>query len=241
MERRRRLVVVGGIARSAFGISGLATGAPWAAEAAPLAGAEAGAVSEALADACPVTLDAFADMGAVLSFTLTAPCYPNERVVLRHGGLAVTYRTTATGSLFGDIPALDATGRIEARFDNGAAAEAVAPVEELSLMQRLAVQGMAEDGLALSGDVGIVALGDGTVPAGMVAQVATLADGAEVAVEAEVTDSRCGREVLGELILSDGGKATVQELSLALPDCDAGGGFVVLNNPVGNMKLAATE
>ena len=79
------------------------------------------------------------------------------------------------------------------------------------------------------------------VPAGMVAQVATLADGAEVAVEAEVTDSRCGREVLGELILSDGGKATVQELSLALPDCDAGGGFVVLNNPVGNMKLAATE
>ena len=75
---------------------------------------------------------------------------------------------------------------------------------------------------------------------GLEAQVVTLA-GADIAVETEVTATRCGREVMGEMILSEGGKATTAELTLALPDCDEAGGFVVLNNPVGNMKLAATE
>lgn len=205
-----------------------------------VAAEDAPAPVEAISEACPVTLDAFADLGAVISLTLTAPCYPNERVVLRHAGLAVTYQTTATGSLFADIPALDAAGRIEARFADGSGAQAAAPVEDLSGMHRFAVQGMAEDGLVLSGGDDLRLLGNGDVPQALLAQVVTLA-GADIAVETEVTATRCGREVMGEMILSEGGKATTAELTLALPDCDEAGGFVVLNNPVGNMKLAATE
>jgi hypothetical protein len=34
---------------------------------------------------------------------------------------------------------------------------------------------------------------------------------------------------------------TRADLSLAMPDCDGEGGFVALNNPVPETKLAATE
>lgn len=196
---------------------------------------------DALADACPVTLDAFADLGAVISFSLSAPCYPNERLVLRHGGLAVSYVTTATGSLFGDIPAMDAAGIIELRLASGATARTAVPVDDLAGMRRLAVQAMAADGLVLTGVADVRLLGDAAVPDALLAQVATVEEDTAIGIETEVTDTRCGREVMGELILSEGGVAEVTDLTLALPDCDAGGGFVVLNNPVGTLKLAAVR
>jgi hypothetical protein len=60
-------------------------------------------------------------------------------------------------------------------------------------------------------------------------------------IEAAITATTCGRELIGETLFSDGGKVTVAELTMAVPGCDDLGGFVVLNNPLSDMKLALAE
>jgi hypothetical protein len=212
------------------------------------------------AAACPVTLDVFAETGGMIGFTLTAPCHPNERVVLRHDALAVALRTTATGSLFATIPALTQTGDIALRFADGTEHAGAAPIPELADMRRIAVQWMADDRFALNAFEGgadygqpghitagagplHVALGDPSVDLPMMAEVYTLPAKANprLTIEATVTATTCGRELIGETLFSDGGKVTVAELTMALPDCDDLGGFVVLNNPLSDMKLALAE
>lgn len=196
-----------------------------------------------LSDLCPVTLDAFAAADAMLSLSLSAPCHPNQTVVVQHGGLSVTYLTTATGALFADIPALESTGALTIRMPDGAEARASAPVPELAAIRRLAVQWMVEDRFSLSGDGALVTLGTMSGPAPMLAQVITLpsAAGTPPAIEAEVTRDTCGRELLGEVLYSELGRVTRADLSIAMPDCDGMGGFVALNNPIPDMKLAATD
>jgi hypothetical protein len=212
------------------------------------------------AAACPVTLDVFAETGGMIGVTLTAPCHPNERVVLRHDALAVALRTTATGSLFATIPALTQTGDIALRFADGTEHAGAAPIPELADMRRIAVQWMADDRFALNAFEGgadygqpghitagagplHVALGDPSVDLPMLAEVYTLPAKANprLTIEAAVTATTCGRELIGETLFSDGGKVTVAELTMAVPDCDELGGFVVLNNPLSDMKLALAE
>lgn len=194
-------------------------------------------------DPCPVTLDAFAAEDATLSISLSAPCHPNQTVVLQHAGLAVTYLTTATGALFADIPALDSAGTLAIRFPDRREVRASAPVPELAGIRRLAVQWMADDRLTLTGDGTKTVLGVLSGPAPMLAQVMTLPPAAKAAptIEAEVTPQTCGRELLGEVFYSESGRMTRADLSLAMPECDGMGGFVALNNPVPDMKLVAAD
>lgn len=196
-----------------------------------------------LADVCPVTLDAFAAADAMLSISLSAPCHPNQTVVLQHAGLAVTYQTTATGALFIDIPALDPAGALTLRLPDGTEVHATAPVPEVTALRRLAVQWMAGDRFTFRGDGTQISLGTLSGPVPMQAQVITLSPDPSTppAIEAEITRETCGREMLGEVIYSADGTVTRADLSLAMPDCDGIGGFVALNNPVPDTKLAATE
>ena len=98
------------------------------------------------------------------------------------------------------------------------------------------------DGITEAG-AAVVALGDASAPLPLLAEVYTLpADGkATLTIEAQVTAQTCGRELLGETLDSRGGKATVRELTLAMPPCDAIGDFIVLNNPRADLTLAASE
>ena len=196
-----------------------------------------------LADLCPVTLDAFAAADAMLSISLSAPCHPNQTVVLQHAGLTVTYQTTATGALFVDIPALDPAGALTLRLPDGTEAQATAPVPEVATLRRLAVQWIAGDRFAFRDDDTQISLGTLSGPVPMQAQVVTLSPDQPVApaIEAEVTRETCGREMLGEVLYSAAGTVTRADLSLAMPDCDGIGGFVALNNPVPDTKLAAKE
>lgn len=210
--------------------------------------------------ACPVTLDVFAESGGMIGVTLTAPCHPNERVVLRHDALAITLRTTATGSLFATIPALTQTGDITLRFPDGTEHVGATPIPELASMRRFAVQWMADDRFAINafeGDADYgqpghitagagplhISLGDPSVDLPMLAEVYTFPAQAtsRLTIEAAVTDATCGRELIGEALISDAGTVTVAELTMAIPGCDALGGFVVLNNPLSDMKLALAE
>ena len=102
-----------------------------------------------LADPCPVTLDLMAQPGGMLGLTLIAPCKANERVVLRHAGLAITAHTTATGALFLDLPALSVDGTVDVMLPGGETISASVDVPDLGELRRFAVQWQADDAFQL--------------------------------------------------------------------------------------------
>ena len=224
---------------------------------------------------CKVTLDLSAEPGAMIGALLLAPCHPGERIVLRHAGLAVTGQTTATGSLFVGLPALEAAAKVEIIFADGERVAAAVEFPDFADLRRFGVQWQADrdafqlqayEGGASFGDAGhknadnpgaspigqdpmeagyLSLLGDPTTPLPMLAEVYTFpraaAAGAEVMIEAPVTAATCGHEMIGETLSSIAGKVTVTELTLAMPQCDAVGDFLVLKNLVPDMTLAAAD
>lgn len=60
-----------------------------------------------------------------------------------------------------------------------------------------------------------------------------------LSVEAEVTPANCGTEIEAQsLEIGGDGKIKSQDLTLAVPGCDAQGNFLVLNNLLQNLKVA---
>jgi hypothetical protein len=100
---------------------------------------------------CNDVLDLATKPGAILGLTLTAACHENQRVVLRHAGLAITGQTNATGSLRLTLPALAADGAVEVLFADGKRLQAATPVPELAALHRFGVQWGADDAFALHG------------------------------------------------------------------------------------------
>lgn len=62
----------------------------------------------------------------------------------------------------------------------------------------------------------------------------------DLSVEAEVTSTNCGLEIEAQSLekIADG-KMQTHDLTLAVPDCDAIGSFLVLNNLVEDLKVAS--
>lgn len=241
-----------------------ATAAPFAAAPALAAPAAAAEPSAPVADACPVTLTVTASARAMLDVALTAPCDGGSRVVVRHGGLAVTGRLSEGGTLFTAIPGMEPRGAVAVLFPDGATVRAEAPVD-LDGVHRFAVQWIADDafqvqayengaGFGMPGHVHADApvgpggwlgeLGDASVDLPMRAEVYTFPAGGtpvDIAVEAAVTDATCDRQMLGEAIESQEGALTTTEITLSMPACDGQGGFLVLNNLAGGTTLAAAN
>lgn len=229
--------------------------------------------AEVAVDACAITLDLMTEPNAMIGVTLIAPCQPNQRVVLRQGGLAVTGQTTSTGALFTAIPAFETQSRVEVAFPDGQEHSAEIAMPELATLRRFAVQWQADDAFQLHafensagyeepGHIsaadpnrplagmpatgGFLTLaGDSTTENPLLAEVYTFpADPAakpEVIVEAAVTAKTCGRELLAETLTSTGGSVFVTDLSLAMPDCDAVGDYLVLKNLVLDLNMAAAN
>lgn len=225
------------------------------------------------ADACAATLDLLQEPNAMIGVTLLAPCNPNQRVVLRQGGLAVTGQTTSTGALFTALPAMESAALVEASFGDGTKISAEIAVPELATLRRFGVQWQADDafqvhafedgasygqpghvsavdphrpapGLASKGGF-LTLLGDTASENPLLAEVYTFpADPAqkpEVIVEAAVTDKTCGRELIAETLTSTGGNVFVTDLTLAMPDCDGVGDYLVLKNLVLDLNMAAAN
>ena len=93
----------------------------------------------------------------------------------------------------------------------------------------------------------IIRLGDTLTAEPLLAEVYTfptaMAVGSgtiDLSVEAEVTMSNCGLEVEAQsLEMMAGGQMKTQDLTLAVPGCDAVGSFLVLNNLVSDLKVAS--
>lgn len=215
---------------------------------------------------CALHLDLLEQPGAMIGLTLLAPCHSDQRVVLRHAGLAVTGKTSASGTLFAVLPALTAVAEVAVLFPSGETAKATIEMPGVADMQRFVVQWQAEDAFQLHGfengasygqpghlsaayagspgqGAFLTLLGDSTTDLPLLAEVFTFGPDkdAQIVLESAVTDATCGREILGETIMAGQGTVEITELSLAMPDCTAVGDILVLKNLVQDMKLAAVN
>jgi len=63
-----------------------------------------------------------------------------------------------------------------------------------------------------------------------------------IEIEAMITEEVCGREMLAETLeLRGGGTVQVRELFIEMPDCEAVGGYIVLQNILDDLKVAGTR
>lgn len=109
--------------------------------------------------------------------------------------------------------------------------------------------GRAQDVSATAlGETGyIIRLGDTGENEALIAEVYTFASSESrrsgqisLSVEAEITADNCNREVAAQTVeRSRDGVIRSRDLSLAVPDCDAVGSILVLNNLVSDLKVAS--
>ena len=92
----------------------------------------------------------------------------------------------------------------------------------------------------------LVRLGTPGLPGGQWAEVYTLpldaarAGAVRLQVEVPVTDASCGRDLTARVLqISPDSPGAPVDLRLAMPDCDATGGYLVLKNIAQDLKIAA--
>ncbi|NEX48039.1 hypothetical protein [Pseudotabrizicola algicola] len=215
---------------------------------------------------CDVKFDLVPQSGAVIGLSLLAPCHADQRVVVKHAGLAVTARTSGSGALSTTLPALTGLAVVEVGFADGTKAQASLPVPDFANVQRFAVQWQDKDSFQLhafengagynqpghisaaftgtSGETGsVLTLGDPSVALPLLAEVYTFGPttAVDLVLEAAVTDATCNREILGEAILATGGSVEITDLNVSMPTCDAVGDILVLKNLLQDMTLAIAD
>jgi hypothetical protein len=93
----------------------------------------------------------------------------------------------------------------------------------------------------------VVRLGDTEIDGASMVDVYTfptattkLSGDVDLSVEVEVTDLNCGRDVSAEVLkVSQGMASPVTKLAMTMPDCDAVGDYLLLNNLVDDLKIAS--
>ena len=224
--------------------------------------------------ACEASMTAEPIAAAMVDLTLSATCFPNERVTIHHNGMMFTQATDANGDLSLVVPALSSNAVFIAAFANGEGALASASVDGLDFYDRKVVQSKAHGHLRINafefganyretghvtaaaergmehaarGEGGFVTrLGDADTSDALVAEVYTFPSVTSqatgdimVSVEAEVTTDNCGLRIEAQTLeVSEGGSLKVQDLTLPVPACDAVGDYVVLQNLLGDLKVA---
>lgn len=132
----------------------LADDAPPAVDPAPLAEAAAPEVpapteDSALAANCTEDMALIPQPGAMLDLGLLAQCRPDQRVLIRHGGLVVTGQTSTAGTLIASIPALASPAEVVLVFADGSQITQTVEVADLGRFDRFAVQWMDQDAFQL--------------------------------------------------------------------------------------------
>lgn len=216
--------------------------------------------------ACDISASATPAPGAMISVSLIARCLPNERVNVHHNGMVFTQSTDNSGRLSTTVPAMARDAVVIFAFSDGDGAVTETRIDDIDNYDRTALQWRGDTGFQIHarefgagyGQAGhvwagtpraegtLVRLGDTTVAEAFVAEVYTFPrtaasrDGVvDLSIEAEVTAANCGREIAAQsLEITEDGIKT-QDLTLAVPDCDAMGDFLVLNNLVPDLKVAS--
>ena len=218
---------------------------------------------------CAVSAQATPEPKAIVSLTFSAPCNSGERVTIHHSGLMFTETTDGDGVLSMKVPALVEDAVYIVELASGSGAVAATKVSDLDKVHRVALQWTGRGGFEIHarefgadyGQSGHVWSGaDSTGPS---SQVLRLGDTAQLlprmvevysfardmtenngtvalSIEAEISSSNCGREISAQTleIRGDQGLRT-RDLVLSMPNCNAIGDFLVLNNLVEDLKIAA--
>lgn len=226
------------------------------------------------ADCAPMLLLAPAP-GAMIDLAFDAPCHAGTRLVIRHGGLAVTALTSANGSLDLSLPAMAEAAEVTVAVQAGPSVSKTVIIPDLAEFDRFAVQWQRDDAFQLHayefgagyGEPGHVSaaaprspdfaergtggflniLGDSRTEWPLLAEVYTFPVGrspragdVQLSIEAAITPETCGRELLGEALEVRGaGDLRRSEITLTMPDCDVPEGFLVLNNILPDLTIAA--
>ncbi|MCG7623811.1 hypothetical protein [Epibacterium sp. Ofav1-8] len=226
---------------------------------------DAGAVTDPAAG-CPADMTVTPAKDAFLQVEIDAPCHAGERFTLHHSGLMITESLSPAGTYSGQVPAMAAHSVVLADFATGRDLEASARVVDFDRVERVALQWQGHSGLELHalefgatyGEEGHVwagsepgrgagsveLLGDPDQIAPHLLQVYTLPQSAalgdsDVSVEAEITAMNCDRTISAQLVERRGDHLRTRDLTLNMPDCSAVGDFLVLNNLVESLKIAA--
>ena len=223
---------------------------------------------------CEIESHARAVAAAMVSLSMSAPCYPNERVTVHHNGMVFTQVTDAGGAIDLTVPALAREAVFVIAFSNGEGAVTQTEVEDLHEFDRVVLQWKGQTGFEIHareygadyGDPGhvwsgaprdlataaagaggfLTRYGDADAPEALLAEVYTFPSamaqqtgGVALSVETEVNASNCGLEIEAQTMqLMQGGMLDQRDLTLAVPDCDAVGSFLVLNNLLQDLKVA---
>ncbi|MGB7319521.1 MAG: hypothetical protein WBC85_16275 [Planktotalea sp.] len=102
------------------------------------------------ASLCSIDMTAQASAAAMVDVSLSASCYPNERVTFHHNGMMFTDATDNDGNLNLSIPALSENAVIIVAFSNGEGALADTKVPTLEYYDRLVVQSKASSSLHIN-------------------------------------------------------------------------------------------
>lgn len=206
--------------------------------------------------------------GAMVDMDLSAPCHPDEQVLLRYDGIGFNVMTDSTGRYMGVFPALSATTKVDAILRDDEQISTVVTVPGTKTLNRIALSWRSVPGLGLNvfeygagyGEVGhihaaaprepqtdlggyLISLGDPGLSQPMFAQVYTAPVGltdVSFTLEAPVTEGDCGQDINANSVRAFGGATPEQvALSIAMPECDAVGDAVVMPLPDLPLSLAS--
>lgn len=195
---------------------------------------------------------------AMLSLSISAPCHPDEVIHLRHGALAFTARTDASGRYSVTLPAMATKGEVTVEMAQGVIlrdmrlvpdigavrrfALAAPPTSDLHLNAVLAPTGTTGETLISSAAPGLptlglggfmTLLGDPSLPQSATVEVLTTPanqPSPRIEILANVTDQTCGRDLLATTLSANGSvMPTSGAVSFAMPDCNATGQHLVMD------------
>jgi len=214
------------------------------------------------ADACAPQLGLTAAPGAMIAVSLSAPCNRNERVVIRHSGLAFTLRTGPSGQLSQTLPALKTDAQVAVYLSGSRLVLGSVLVPDAAAYSRLALVWEPPTDLELRAVEGDKVLVGGVTPAGKdPARVMTFGTAsldmpvlasvfsapgpgfgsASLTAELRITPATCGRTLrIVSLTASKGALATEERL-VPVPLCGTSGDILVLKNLPAALKLATPK
>lgn len=223
---------------------------------------------------CAATLNAIPAIDALVDLRLRAPCAPNTRIVISHDDLAFSAFTDDAGELAIYVPALTAAATFEAFMPDQSVLSAQALITDIEQHVRVIVQWTGSDSIELHayhraagyGDSGhinatrpfdpdadaafVLMLGEARGPEPMLAQIYSvpvdMVDQARAEIEVNVTPQTCGNDFTAFVSQKWAGAAgTLEELSVAMPDCSEIGSIALvplkLEKPGGAQVNAALK
>ncbi|PCJ09808.1 MAG: hypothetical protein COB16_03780 [Rhodobacteraceae bacterium] len=218
---------------------------------------------------CSVSAQATPAPQASVDLTFSAPCHGSERVTVHHSGLMFTATTDIDGNLSVLVPALAETAVYIVELASGSGAVATTQVSGLDEIDRVALQWTGNSGFEIharefgadygqaghvwsgSEDIGrasqVLRLGDSHQLAPRMVEIYSFARNRDdtsgtvaLSVEAEVSAINCGRDISAQTLeLRGDNRLRTRDLVLSMPNCNAIGDFLVLNNLVEDLKIAA--